>query len=213
MIALGWTVRDAAAPPLFTAVDLPQCAVIGVAGETAATPRDRLRLQVACARTLHAFLPLRPSDLVTLEEAAARARIEGAGLAARLADLAGRVQVTLSAEWTPSAPEERTAPRDDGGRRWLAARAAAHAALADRQANTASTLRAALSARMRGPVAERPHPRGLQLDGLVDASGVEDGLAALARDLVRLRLGHRAKLTVTGPWPVLSFADLPGRAA
>lgn len=212
MIALGWASRDAAAPPPFTAVDLPHCAVIAVDAEAAATPRDRLRLQVACARAFPAFLPLRPSDLVTRDEAAARARAEGAGLGARLAHLAGRVQVTISAEWTPLAPAQRTGPGGDG-RRWLAARAAAHAALSARRADIASALRAALSARMRGPVEERPHPWGLRIDGLVAASGVEDGLAALAGDLIHLRLGQPARLTVTGPWPVLSFTDPPGRAA
>ena len=213
MIALGWAPGGIAPPPPLAAVDLTQCALIAAAGEAAATPRDRLALQVACARALPSFLPLRPSDTVTLDEAISRSRVEAASIAARLADLAGRVQVTLCADWTASAPARPNVPSAGDGRDWLAARAARHAALADRRTELATVLRAALAARMAGPVQERPRPSGLQLDGLVDAAGVEAGLAALAGDLDCLGLRHPVRLTVTGPWPVLSFSDTARCAA
>jgi hypothetical protein len=199
MIALGWTLPGAAPPAPLRTVAMPDCAAVAAGTGEAADAWKRLRLQVMCARALPAFLPLAPRRGAGLEEAIAHARDEGPAIAARLAAVMGRAQITLRAAWDT----EPLPPVSDGGSRWLRARAARRAREEARAAAAAEELRAVLG--QRWPVAIAARDGGVRADALVEAGTAEKALADLARRLAGRAPLAGAKVSLTGPWPAFSF--------
>lgn len=93
MIALGWT--DAGAKPLpgFTSVKVDQCTLLA---SPFSAPRQRLKLQIAAARRLEAFLP---SSSVDIEDVSEWTRKSGDQISLKLEALRHRIQV--SCRFTP----------------------------------------------------------------------------------------------------------------
>ncbi len=206
MIALGWTVPGHdVAPPLATAAAL-SCAAVWTTGDRAASPLERMQLQVLCARTLPSFLPVAALHPTRLEDALDLARRDGRRIAARLTAMRGHVQLVARAEWAPPPP-----PRSDttGGRAWLRDRAALSAADAAGRAAVAATLRSAVEPWAQEPVVLSCARGAVQAAVLVDASAAELAMAAVARELAARPSRSGARLSVTGPWPAYSFCDLP----
>lgn len=210
MIALGWTAQGMIAPARFTMAGQPHCTTIAVAERDAATPRDRMRLQLDCARTLPAFLPLAPTLRMCLDEACDHGHRHGMSIATRLEALRGRVQISLRVLWpTEGQPAPQVEASVPTGRDWLVARASGWRGTAARRARIAGGVRDALSTWSAGPVSERHDARGLQIDTLVPSRRVSD-LDTLGRALRCAPDLAGAALALSGPWPALSFASLAG---
>ncbi len=209
MRALGWTLPGEAAPDGLATVDLDTCAVVVAADAAGAQPRDLMRLQIACARHLPAFLPLAPNGVTTLAAALDTGRTRSAAIAARLEALRGLVQVSLRADWSaPSADGYPSRPTATPGRGWLAARAEVRRRNEEQRVRIAASLRAVLAAHATRGLVERNAPTILRLDALMPAEAATpvDGLADALAGRTDLR---DARLVLTGPWPALAFADLP----
>lgn len=211
MIALGWTARGAVAPSRLKTVDQPHFATVATMERFAATPRDRIRLQVVCARALPTFLPLAPNWRVSLDGALDHACRRGDHISARLQDLRGLVQLSLRVDFRSAARASRHA-EGGTGRDWLAARALELRTHEAARIQVSTAVRAILCAWSPGRVKERHDLRGLQIDALVPtAASVE--LGALARDLRRVPGLGDATIVLTGPWPALSFTGTAGAGA
>jgi hypothetical protein len=205
VIALGWTVPDhEVAPPFETAAAL-SCAAVWTTGDRAASPLDRLRLQVLCARTLPSFLPLAAHHPARLEDALDMARRDGRRIAARLSALSGLVQLVARAEWAAPAPRSTDAR---GGRAWLRDRAARSAADAAGRAAVSEAFRAAFEPWARAPVVLSSARGGIQAAALVDARAADPAMAAVADELAARSSRSAGRLSVTGPWPAYSFCEL-----
>lgn len=198
---LGLTFEDAA--PLAPLYILPVkgFALVAARCKLAALAQDRLRLQVLCSRTLPSFLPLAAREPVEPAAARAQLRDHGAAIAARLAALAGRRQITVHA--VPAAPVEQATTSGDPGRDWLRRRAAR----ATDQAEAAADLNAILAdfgdARVsRGRSDLQGHvllaPAASDDAALSGLTGCLSGRSALAA----------WRVSVTGPWPPFAFCAL-----
>jgi hypothetical protein len=199
MIALGWTIPGADPPAPLQTFGAPGCTVVAASDLDAADARERLRLQVLCARALPAFLPLAAQHRAGVEEALAHARGHGPDVAARLSALTGRAQITVRAAW------EAASDRPDTGdpRGWLRARAARHAREEARAEAVAAELRALLEPRW--PMALATRNAAVQADALVEARAAGAVLAHLAKRLVASPALAGARVSLTGPWPAFSF--------
>lgn len=158
------------------------------------TPRDRLRLQVACAGQLPSFLPFAPvreCDARLVERwLAPRSEVVGRWLER----FRGRVQVAVLVDVCRPPPPER--PRD-----WLRQRA--ETARHRRDAVNALARQAAMLGAIGAVVAADAG----RLDLLCDRAGLE-GLVAGLKEAGWVSSGAQARAHVTGPWPVFAFASL-----
>ena len=204
MIALGWTPRGAAVPEIVTRIDLPGCAVVAVAVEDAASPAERLRLQVACLRRAETFLPVRPGSRLGLGDAVALGRRHGADLANRLADLRGLAQVSVRTAWvTRRTPDENAS---GGGRAWLAARAKLRSEEEAVRRMIAEDLGRIVAACTQHSRLEEPRQTAVQVAALCPLNEVDRTLGAIERRLGRSRWPVATDVALTGPWPPLAFA-------
>jgi hypothetical protein len=213
MIALGWTLRGATAPEPAAVIDLADCAVVAAPASAGASPSGCLGLQVACARRLDAFLPMRPGARVPLDLAVDLGRRHGAAVAAGLEDLRGHVQLSLRAEMPVRGPHD--AARAEGGRLWLATRAARLAAEETCSEELAARLRRIRTNAVTRSAVERAGPGAMQLALLCRADAADAALDEIERMLARIRWPDGTRLALTGPWPALAFAGViaTGRAA
>ena len=213
MIALGWTLPDAPVPDGIAMIKLPDCTVVASADAATASPDARLRLQVACAQGLPAFLPLGPRDRVPVERAIDLTHHHGAAIAGRLAELRGLAQLSLRADWPVGPTFNTTSAGSGSGRTWLAARAASRAAEAARSEEIAAALKRIATAAATGSALERNGPGAVQLAILCRRDGVTRTFDEIERRLGRGRWPDGTRFALAGPWPALAFTGgFDGRA-
>jgi hypothetical protein len=199
MIALGWTFPGAEAPHPLRTVSAAGCAAVLAEEALAVAPRERLRLQVRCARSLPAFLPIAIRERAGLHDALDHAARAGPIIVARLAALAGLSQITLRAEWRQRAPPVPAGPG------WLRARATRRAEDHARRAALAGELRMVLAQWAEAPVVVGRIGAGVLVHALVAAENAETTLVAVAEVLSTRPALRGLQLAVTGPWPVSAF--------
>lgn len=198
---LGLTFEDAAPPAPLDILPMEGFALVAAQGSLAASARDRLGLQVLCSRTLPSFLPLAARESVEPATARAQLRDHGAAIAARLAALAGRRQITVHA--VPAAPVAQAMTCGNPGRDWLRRRAARAAD----QAEAAADLNAILSDFGDVRVSRgRSDVHGHVL--LAPANADDAALSGLAGRLAGRSALAAWQVSVTGPWPPFAFCAL-----
>jgi hypothetical protein len=206
VIVLGLTFEDAVPLAPLDILPVKGFALVAARCKLAASGQDRLRLQVLCSRTLPSFLPLAAREPVEPAAARAQLRDHGVAIAARLAALAGRRQITVHA--VPAAPVAQATTSGDPGRDWLRRRAARAADQAEAAADLDAILSDFGDARvyrgrsdLHGHVLLAPaNADDAALSGLAGRLAGQPGLAAW-------------QVSVTGPWPPFAFCALgePGQ--
>ena len=176
---------------------------IGIGTSEPTSPRQRLGAMLNCAVGMQEFLPARASDAIDLKEAALWTRDNRAELSRRLSRVRGRLQLTLGLE----VPDLRRPPRTAGcGRAWLAERRA------ERAEATALRQEAALRlARLASGVPEcgwmeRSSDRAVCLDLLLNRTQVPTAIERIRKAASSVTPDDAPQITVTGPWPPVSFA-------
>jgi hypothetical protein len=184
-------------------IDLPWCAVVASTA-TETQPQARLRLQVACARQLAAFLPLGPGRRFGIEQALDFARQHGPAIGDRLEALRGLAQISLSAAWP--VPAFGTAASAGGGKAWLEARAHRRAEDAARGRAVREALCGMLAHHAKRCLVERQSPGRVQLAALCPADRVAGAVDHVSGMISRGDWPEDARFAITGPWPALAFA-------
>ncbi len=195
MIVLGWSDPGSVPPAPCVARPAGDLALILAPPAHAASPRARLRLQLACADGAEAFLPACPTAPPALAQAC------HPDLHRALAHVRGRVQLVLD---LGPAVEPAPAAKQPGGAAFLRARAARQRAAARLRDSVEHGL-----AQAADRVADwRWHGGGAaRVDLLVPRGAVPDAHAWVSAVLApRPELAGRT-LLLSGPWPALAFAD------
>lgn len=200
MIALGVTPSCFVPPPCLP-LRCGRFQLLCAPAAQAGTPRDRMRLHLACADHLLTLLPFAPALETGSDMALSWGIARSDGIEAALLRLAGARQLSLDLRAAPDRPGQAAA----GGADWLKRRAAAM-----RQRTAAlEALRRGVEDACAGIALRdrRAHPRqdGLRLHLLFDRAAVPAALEALRQGLRPL---PGCTLTVTGPWPPYDFAGL-----
>ncbi|MBF9029982.1 hypothetical protein HKCCE3408_06220 [Rhodobacterales bacterium HKCCE3408] len=185
MIALGITRAGAEAPGPCRTADAGPFALLLAHATDAASPRDRLALQIRAARILPALLPFAPRRAVDPGDARNWAQLQESAVLAALNRLAGTCQMTLDLRHDLPAPAQPGA--------WLR-----HRAVPDRARAALARLPALRDVRLGS---------GGRIDLLVPSAPERD-LAGGIADCLATALPPGWSGRLTGPWAPSAFVGL-----
>ena len=198
---LGWTMDMAAPLPGVDLCPVSSVSVLLLKPEYGSDPRSVLRWQLRLFETGREFLPVAPSSTLHEREGIAFTEAHAVQIAAELAQIAGRAQLTVAMTW--QGVDTAPAPASNG-QAWLRAR---------RQTKAASDLRRQQAERFLadctsagGQVSIRHRQNRVECDLLIPRNGWKAAVSRI-KTLAAGATADTGHLTVSGPWPPFSFVQ------